>query len=143
MTADLARLRERLPWIASQMRDSGMYTQATEIESIVPLLTELEGLRTELKHRCVCRFTSGGNLKGELCAYHKRLRNDEAEGLRRDAERYRIIRAQTGAVREPYGRSGCRFVLPSWLTRRHFTNLLKGSVAGHLDDVCDAAKDAK
>lgn len=47
MTADLARLRERLPWIASQMRDSGMYTQATEIESIVPLLTEIEGLRRD------------------------------------------------------------------------------------------------
>lgn len=47
MTADIARLRERLPWIASQMRDSGMYTQATEIESIVPILTEIEGLRRD------------------------------------------------------------------------------------------------
>lgn len=58
----------------------------------------------------------------------------ELEGIRRDAERYRWLRHRTGAVRAPNGIQEFKF--PAlWDTE---ANLLKGSVAQHLDAAIDA-----
>lgn len=63
-----------------------------------------------------------------------------AEASAKDAGRYQIIRYTLSAERI---RGMCRFILPEWLTKKRHTDFMKGSVAGHLDDVCDAAMTAK
>ena len=62
----------------------------------------------------------------------------EIEALRKDADRWRILRKQTGAHKTlAYA---FMFHLPQWIAASTNVNLLKGSVAEHLDNAADLAR---
>jgi polynucleotide 5'-kinase involved in rRNA processing len=56
----------------ASVRESQRDNWKKRTESAERRLAEAE---QELKHRCVCRFTSGGVLKKTLCEFHQRLQN--------------------------------------------------------------------
>ena len=62
----------------------------------------------------------------------------EVEAPRKDAERWRILRRETGACRTTA--YAYLFNLPRWIGASTNVNLLKGSVAEHLDNAADLAR---
>lgn len=85
-------------------------------------------------------YTTAGSLAEWLVDHAKPLLEaaEECERLRADAERYRWLRAHTFGT---YGIDAKpAFVLPHVPTNR--VNIMRGSVAGHLDAAIDAARSA-
>jgi len=122
------------------------------IEDAVALIKQVlikhsAAMLEEMRDQIVARNTRIATLESEVAALKHDIeratqRNSdllaEVEGMREDAERWRILRMQTGAHRTLY--KMCMFRLPQWIDGATSVDLLKGSVAEHLDNAADAAR---
>lgn len=136
-------LLSELQWQLDELRErlsQQAHHQRVVDAAAASIAAERDKAQAELKHRCVCRFTSGGNLKGELCAFHKRLIDAERDRYRADAEstaakEREICAATVFAVQLEYLEPGSDDLgTYGWLQRAE---------KAVRDSAIDAAKDAK